>query len=120
MIDKELKVELNEMEKIDFSLRQIIFKLYYKSQEMDLDSDTSAFLINISELLQSCRLKLKDVDVDIIRNFIPSSPEKTRLLCDTVTQRDKIEDEYKQMQISDVKFFQETDIKSDLISSRKN
>lgn len=107
MIDNKAKSRLDEIDKVLANLTNINKKLYYKAKENDLDEDTIAFLIYIAELLQNLQLDLKDVNINFIKDFIPSSFEKKQLLCQTIAEKSNMEQEQYQKQIEAAKYIHE-------------
>ena len=91
------------------NLTEINKKLYYRSQNNALDEDNIAFLIYISELLQNIQLDLKDVNINFIKDFMPSSYEKKKLLCRTIAEKSDMEQEQYQKQLEFAKYISYSD-----------
>lgn len=104
MIDKNVQTNLNDIDTALIELSEINKKLYYKLQNSDLDYDTTIFLISIIEELQKLQLDLKYININLIKDFIVSSYEKRKLLCQTMAEKSDMEQEQNQIQIELAKF----------------
>ncbi len=108
MIDKKLLEELDKVDKVISCLNDIIQILYNKAQDKKLDSDTIAFLIYQAESIQKVQLDLKDKNIEFIKEFIPYTSERSRLLCETIAERSHMEQNYNYMQKNAIKYFEES------------
>lgn len=104
MGDTKLRKELDEIDKISVIIQEIIEKLHKKIKDENLDEETIAFLIYIAECLEAKRIDLKDVNIDLIKNFMPLSVERSKLLFQNMTEKDRMQREQKNHQLEDVKY----------------
>ena len=118
MIDKKVQNRLNEMDKILFSLNEIVKKLYDKSNNSNLDDDTIAFLIYVAELLQKLQIDLKDTNINFIKDFIPTSFEKSKLLCQNIAEKSDMEQKQFQKEIEALKYFHNREMQEELMTIR--
>ena len=110
MPDDRVFSKINAIDKINSSLRGIILKLYGKATSDELDGDTMAFLIYIAELLENLQIDLKDVNIEMIKDFIPSSAkERSRFLCQTLSERDEMQKSQEKLRLDTIKLLQEKD-----------
>ena len=118
---KETDLLLNNIDKVCASIREIILKLYSKAQNSELDNDTVAFLIYMAECLESNCIDLKDVNVEIIRNFMSERFDRSKLLLDAMHEKETLVKEHQQMQLEAARYFEsmeyeEADNKSSLFA----
>ena len=115
MIDKNVQTNLNDIDTALIELSEINKKLYYKLQNSDLDYDTTIFLISIIEELQKLQLDLKYININLIKDFIVSSYEKRKLLCQTMAEKSDMEQEQNQIQIELAKFISDRETTEPII-----
>ena len=120
MIDKNVQTNLNDIDTALIELSEINKKLYYKLQNSDLDYDTTIFLISIIEELQKLQLDLKYININLIKDFIVSSYEKRKLLCQTMAEKSDMEQEQNQIQIELAKFISDRETTEPIIKRKKN
>ena len=113
MIDKKVQDELDKVDKVISSLYNIIQSIYCKAKENGLDDDTIAFLIYKVECLQQVQIDLKDINIDFIKDFVPYTSERTRLLCSTMAERNHMEKDHNKIQEEIVQYFQEEQLAID-------
>ncbi len=99
MVDEKLQSKISKIDSINNSLRMIILQLYNDIRKNDLDNETMAFLINIVESIESERLELQNLNVELIKDYLTPSAERSSILCQSIIERDAMEKEYKKLQI---------------------
>ncbi len=109
MPDDKVLSKINTIDKINSSLRDIILKLYGKATSEGLDEDTMAFFIYIAELLENLRVDLKDINIEMIKDLIPSTKERSRYLCQTLSEKDEMLKSQERLRLETIKRLQEKD-----------
>ena len=109
MIDKKYLEELDKIDTIISSLNNIINSIYCKIKSTNLDADTIAFLIYKAESLQKIQLELKDKNIEFIKEFIPYTSERSRLLCDTMAEKSHMEQNFNKTQEEIIKYFYDSE-----------
>ena len=109
MIDERYLEELSKVDNVISSLNIIIQSLYSKAEDKNLDSDTIAFLIYKAESLQKIQMELKDKNIEFIKEFIPHSSERSRLLCDTMAEKSHMEQNFSKTQEAIIKYFHDSE-----------
>ena len=95
--------KLETIDKINDSLKEVTTMLYRES-ESNIDSDLAAFLIYVGEILDEKRLDLKNLNIDLIKDNMHSSKERSKLLCQAILERDSMEQAYHHQQLKSAKY----------------
>ena len=119
MINKKVLEELDKVDNIISSLNEIIQNLYIKAKDENLDNNTIAFLIYNAEQLENIQLELKDKNIEFLKDFVPHTLERSRLLCTIIAEKSYMEQKHDKMQQEAMQYFVNDQVENEKDCVRK-